>query len=50
MKVTWIGQAGLILEKNGTIVMVDPYRGCGHILGLRKEQLKCIQEKKKNEH
>ena len=25
MKITWIGQAGLLLEKDGFIIMVDPY-------------------------
>ncbi len=25
MKVTWLGQAGLLFETNGTTVMVDPY-------------------------
>lgn len=25
MKITWLGQAGLLLEKNGTKIMVDPY-------------------------
>ena len=25
MKITWLGQAGLLLEKNGKTVMIDPY-------------------------
>lgn len=25
MKITWIGQAGLLLEKDGVLVMIDPY-------------------------
>lgn len=25
MKITWIGQAGLLFEKNGKTVMIDPY-------------------------
>lgn len=25
MKITWMGQAGLLFEENGTTVMVDPY-------------------------
>ena len=25
MKITWLGQAGLLFEKNGTKIMIDPY-------------------------
>ena len=25
MKITWLGQAGLLFEKNGKTVMIDPY-------------------------
>ena len=25
MKVTWLGQAGLLIETNGTKIMIDPY-------------------------
>ncbi len=25
MKITWLGQAGLLFETNGTMIMVDPY-------------------------
>ena len=25
MRITWLGQAGLLFEKNGTLIMIDPY-------------------------
>lgn len=25
MKLTWLGQAGLALETNGLLIMIDPY-------------------------
>ena len=29
MKITWLGQAGLLLEKSGFVVLIDPYLSNG---------------------
>ena len=41
MKVTWIGQAGLLINADGLIIMVDPYLSdsCGKVNPLSKRRL-----------